>query len=243
MLKKSIIKLAGSILVSALLAALLSLVIVLSIGGIGSTSADSVSSVSSGLAAATSSQTSSTETVSSSQTNSSSQVSTATSSTSKTIYTVGGIIDTTAGKIVLGLLGIFITFALVYSTGWREGNKDPNKIKFGHMTKFMPKGFISGALATIPFIIYATIYLIVDANAHGTPAGITVGAIFRGLNMQYIVLNENWINYPAACYLVLLLYPLAAGLGYIMGFKNIVLMSRLVYKKKPDSKYMKKLKR
>lgn len=232
MLKKSIAKFSGSIFGSALLAAILSLLIILSLGAIGAKNVTTPAASSSGTAS------------SSSAVNSTSSQLTATSSaTTKSIYSEGGIIETTAGKLFLGISGILITFALIYSTGWREGNKDPNKIKFGHMKKFMAKGFVAGAFSTIPFIIYTTVFLIVNSNANGTIPGITIGAIYRALNMQYIVFSDAWLNIPAVCYLLLLIYPIAAGIGYIMGFRGIMLISRLVYKKKPDSKYMKNLKR
>lgn len=248
MLKKSIARLSGSIFGSAMLAAIVSLLIIMTFGGIGAQNVSTPAASSSGSVSSSSSQSSSSSESSSSESvassaSSSSQITATSSVNKKSMYSVGGIIDTTAGKLFLGISGILITFALIYSTGWREGNKDPNKIKYGHMKKFMAKGFVAGAFSTIPYIIYTTVFLLVNAYAKGSMTSMTIGAIYRALNMQYIVFSDTWLNYPAVCYSLLLIYPIAAGIGYIMGFRGIVLISRLVYKKKPASKYMKNLKR
>lgn len=246
MLKKTTLSLSRSLIGSSVLAIVLSIFIVLMLGGIGAkpstsssstsnTSAISSSSVTSSSASSASSSVSSSSAASSAATSSSAQVAFATSE--------GGLISYPAGRVSLGLICVLIYFGLVYSTAWREGNRDPNRVKYGHIKKFMAKGFVAGLIASIPYFIITTLFVISRASAEST-FGTVMNIIYRFVNIQYVVFGDGFLKYPICCFALLLVLPVAAELGYLAGYRNLIIITKIVYKnqKKKDGSYRKSIK-
>lgn len=243
MLKQTTLKLSLSIFLNALGAALLCVIIVMTFGAIGSKSS-SDSSSSSSLTSSYSSNSSSASSVTSNSENATSTSSSTSSSmmTEKIEISTGGLIENPVGKIILGLISNLIVFGLVYSACWNEGSRDPNRIKYGHMDKFMLKGLVAGAIAIIPLIIYTIIFLIFKINNPDITATTVMEIIYRLLNMGFVVYGDGWIGNPVASFAVLLIYPLTSTLGYFAGFKQFQIMPKLVYKDngKPKNKRQQK---
>lgn len=238
MLKKTTIKLAFSILGASVISVILSLIIVMTVGSFGAKSATSSSSTSGGVSSAVSSSTAV------SQQNSTSSSLSATQS----LNSEGGLISNTAGKVFLGIISMLIYIALVYSVAWQEGNKDPNRIKYGHMNKFMAKGLVAGLLASIPYAILTTAFVVSQAILKEKITGIVINTVYRIFNIQYIVFGDGFLKFPVVCFLLLLVLPAISTVGYIAGYHKIVLISKIIYKnqKKSDGTYRKgvmKLKR
>jgi hypothetical protein len=242
MLKKSTIKLAGSVLGGSLIAVILSLLIVMMLGGIGAKSNTSSSSTLSGTSSAASSS-ASTSAASSSAVSGQDGASSLSSETSQPVYSEGGLISHTAGRLFLGIISILIYIAIVYNTAWQEGNKDPNRIKYGHMDKFMAKGLVAGLLASIPYAVLTTVFIVSQAISQNGTAGIVINTLYRFLNIQYIVFGDGYLNYPFLCFLLLLVLPAISMAGYIAGYHRIVFISKIIYKnqKKKDGTYRKNI--
>jgi hypothetical protein len=246
MLKKTTIKLAVSLFTSSVLATILSSLIILMLGGIGSHSASSSSSSSktSGVSnsSAVSSIQSSAASASTQSKGASVSASTATGKGTKAVsvsslYSTGGLISYSFGKFILGTLSIIITLAILYSTAWHEGTRDPNRIKFGHMKEFKLKGLVAGLLANIPMFILTTIFFISSAVTSTNAFGMVISILYRIANIQYIVFSDAFLYVPIVCYLLLLIMPVISELGYLAGRRNISLVSKLVYNnKKPVGK-------
>lgn len=248
MLKKTTISLGWSILGSSVIGVIIAIFIVMSFGSIGSravttTSSSTYSASYVSSSAATSSATSGV----SSAVSGSSAVSSGTSSSVQVALPVseGGIISSTAGRAIMGLICILIFLSLIYSTAWKEGNRDPNRVKYGHMKKFMAKGFVAGLLAAIPYFIITTLFVVSQLSSPNDTFGIVMNIIYRFTNIQYIVFNDSYVKYPVYCYLLLLLLPAAAEIGYLAGYRNLVLLTKIIYKnpKKKDGTYRKSVAR
>lgn len=250
MLKQTTLKLAGALFGASILGIVISIIIIFTFGGIGShsVSQNSSSQGTSASSSVSSSANSSAASQSSSEVSSSLSTTSSTSSTPAIQYSTGGVIGNPVGKVFLGGLSILIVFSILYNTAWKEGDKDPNRIRYGHMKKFMAKGLVAGLLSIIPYIIYTTVFLIMNAAIPNTMAQLTVGVIYRVLNMQFIIIGDGWLNYPIVCYALLLIYPLASTIGYITGYKGIIIWTKIIYKdngktSKRRQKYLDRLKK
>lgn len=208
MLKKTTYKLSLSILGSFVIGFILSFFIVISLAPLGA------KSVSQSSSAPTSSSSSSV-------------------SYFESEATEGGIVATTGGRLFLMAIAILITEGFIYSCSWREGNRDPNRVKYGHMKKFMPKGFVAGLLSIIPNFILTILMLATDGMKNAF--GIIVNAVYRIANIQFVIFGDGYMKFPIACFALLLVVPIASGLGYISGWYNFAIIPKLVYKKKKSA--------
>ena len=140
-------------------------------------------------------------------------------------------------KTVLVLYSAFcgaVTLGLIYSTAWKQGNKDLNMVNYKHMKKNMLRGLISMAIALAPgFLFYClSIPLFLDKTDERFYIG-----VFKFINMQwggFIILLEG-LSASLTC--LVLIFPLAvATASYIAGYKDIVVFEKLIYKKDKSPK-------
>lgn len=217
MLKQTTVKLALSILGTSFIAVVLAFIILLTFGSIGAGSAGSASSAASGSSAVSSSAASSSA--------ASGQGAPAAAGAAT------GLLGSLAGRIVLGGVCILIGAALIYSTAWREGNRDPNRVHYGHMRKFPAKGLVAGLLASIPYFLLWLAFLLSQSAAAGSSAAVVLEVVYRICNLQYVVLNDAVIRLPAACFVFLLPLPLFSAAGYLAGYRHFAILPLLMYKK------------
>lgn len=216
MFNKNTFKLGMSILGSAIISIILSFIFVITFGTIGAASSNASSSaVSSGASSA----------------------GTAAKSAAQA---TAGIIDYPAGRILIGVICVLIYLGLIYSTAWREGDKDPNRVKYGHIKKCMAKGFAASLFTSIPFIIIYAVYLVTNLINPKDLSAIISAALFRATNIQFIVFNSDIVNLPILCFIFLLPLPIISGLGYIAGYKHFSITSKIVYKSKKSTNNAKK---
>lgn len=221
MLKKTTLKLSASIFGYSIVGFLLTFFIVVTFGSIGATKETTTASSSS--ASSASSQISSSSASASSQTK-----------INGITYSKGGVIESPAGRSILGIICVMISEGLLYSVAWREGNRDPNRVKYGHMNKFMLKGLIAGFIAMIPDFIL-TIAFLMSALFATIPAAV-INAVYRVVNLQFVIFSDKYLGYPLACIALLLVVPVFTCIGYITGWHNFALLPRIVYKSKKNQK-------
>lgn len=236
MLKKTTIMLGLSVLGASFISIILSFIIVMTLGGIGAKNVKSSSSAS----ASSSVKVSSSSTLSKQSGTTSSSLSSSTSS-SATLYTEGGLVSHTAGKVFLGVICMLVYIGIIYSSAWHEGSKDPNRVKYGHINKFMAKGFVAGLIASIPYAALTTTYLVAQAAFSKSTAGFIIDSVYRILNIQYVVFGDGFLAFPVACVLLLLVLPTMAEVGYLAGYHQFTMMSKILYKnpKKRNGAYRK----
>lgn len=216
MLKQTTLKLSLSILSTSLVAVVLTFIILLTFGSIGASSKSSASSAASSLSSSVASGQGAASAAAAGQPASGAE---------------GGLLGSLAGKIFLGGACILITAALVYTTAWHEGNRDPNRVNYGHMRYFPAKGLVAGSLASAPYFILWLCFLISHKVWAGSAAATVFEVVFRICNLQYVVLNDSLLQQPALCFVFLLPLPLFSAAGYLAGYRRFAILPRLVYKK------------
>lgn len=146
-----------------------------------------------------------------------------------------------AGNIVSLVLQTCIFVALIYSDVWLQGDRDRNAVNFGRMTADKWRGLKVGLLASIPAIVsfvllvaeklvgfwgaYATLYRLL----HITFYPIMVWSM--GVNVAATAAGVSWGGILAAGIPVLVL-PVVTTVAYLLGYAQIALGERMVYKKK-----------
>lgn len=152
---------------------------------------------------------------------------------------------TGSGKAIFLTLTQIFSFIMVIAFAshsvYTQGNKDSNLVRIGHIKKDILKGFKVGLIGNIPFIALFVLMCVMAAGA--APAFKTVWYSF--LNSHYYSLII-WITGSATevsqlgilqyvlLFLLQLIVPAISGIAYVLGFKDINLWDKIVYKKEVD---------
>ena len=128
--------------------------------------------------------------------------------------------------------GILIVF--FYPHLWQIGAKDSNAVHFGHRKARPAFGFVVGALANLPGVLlfaaalmYRKVPVVLYSFVHS--AFYAVVRTAAGKAELFSQLSQRAVLYLAATFLVL---PVICGVGYLLGYKDIAVGERLMYKKK-----------
>lgn len=134
---------------------------------------------------------------------------------------------------------IAILISFIYPSLWQLGCKDSNLVRFKHKSEDIFKGLKIGVIASIPSIIFFAIILICGIGAYSKlPA-----SLYKFVNCQYFSFIElilkntvtvgdiNAIQY-FLLFLLLLIIPATAFISYLLGYKDISISEKFIYKKK-----------
>lgn len=133
---------------------------------------------------------------------------------------------------------LIILFAFIYSQLWKAGNKDFQAVKIGKKTEDVLRGLKVGLMASAPhFILFLCLVFIPKFKT----------AIYIIANYHYFMINNSIIGdlkfanqIGVSQYLLLFLpflfVPIAATVAYIIGYKDISISEKLVYKKTTTQK-------
>lgn len=131
--------------------------------------------------------------------------------------------------VIVLIINVLVLCVLLYSKSYEEGFKDPNRVKYGRMDYFIYKGFVSGLLADIPFIL---IYLVLIICWFFKLKFFDVMWIIMNIfNLQYFPSVSILKQFPIALVVTLLPIPLVSGISYILGYKQITITRKFIYKK------------
>lgn len=146
------------------------------------------------------------------------------------------------GKVVFlaltQILASIMVIAFASNAPYKQGFKDYNMVKIGHMNNDILKGFKIGLIGNIPFFALALVLIIMACGM--APAFKTVWyAFLNGHFYSLIILISNGaqtVSEMGAFQLILLaliqfIAPVISGVAYIFGFKGINLAEKIVYKK------------
>ncbi len=125
----------------------------------------------------------------------------------------------------------------VYIPFWEYGDRDNNLVLFNKRNKDLTYGLKVSLLVVIPYLFSSVLLLLYKL---GVPSWTLL--IYRIVNVQFIyVINylvdiENaaatsWFS-VVICMLLPLYTVLVASVGYILGYKQISLKEKLIYKSK-----------
>lgn len=133
-------------------------------------------------------------------------------------------------------LVLFINF--VFPNLWERGNKDANLAAFGHIKDDKLRGFKTGLAAIVP---YAVFYLILFLNISGFSAKFPlfiVKFLFSSFYSVYELIIGDLMLFGQLksiqillLFVTLLIVPIITGLAYYLGYKNISISQKLIYKK------------
>ncbi len=152
---------------------------------------------------------------------------------------------TGAGKAIFlistQILSMIMIVAFASNSPYKQGFKDANLVKIGHTKRDVLKGLKIGLIGNIPFFAITILMIIL---ATGTaPAFRTVWYAFLSGHFYSIimwitggVLTVGEISTVQYVWLVLVQFtvPVISCVAYILGFKEINLAEKLVYKKEVE---------
>ena len=147
-----------------------------------------------------------------------------------------------SGEAAFLIIGALFTLSLagtiIYSYIWKEGNKDLNLIRFGRAKLDKFKGVKIGLVSMSPCILFLiTVFVGKNSFAKGLPV-----ILFKYLNASMfsvidIVCGDAVYFSDLAIWryilllFVLLLVPVFFGIAYYVGYKDILISDKLIYKK------------
>lgn len=140
--------------------------------------------------------------------------------------------------IISEIFMLLLLASFPYTVLWPQGDRDKNKVQFGHMAEDKLRGLKVGLIAGIPSYI-GYILLIFSHMKIFTP---TYYGIFRLMNMPFMPLLDRMaggvqvrsaadISLPGllGMAVTILLVPLICHLAYTLGYKQISLIEKFVY--------------
>lgn len=147
----------------------------------------------------------------------------------------------TGANVVALLFQLMLFFTLIYANIWKIGNQDLNAVKFKRKEEDKLRGLKIGLIAAIPSALSYVLLLV--EKAVGFWSGYT--ALYRlghlslyplitwafGTNVSNTVAGVGWGGIALAAVPVVIM-PLVAAVSYRIGYADILLGEKIVYKKK-----------
>lgn len=136
------------------------------------------------------------------------------------------------GRALCQLLNFSAAFSLVYSAAWTVGFADRNRVKSGYAKEDPAKGIKAGLLAAVPFMVPSVLLAL-------SKAGVLTGGflyVFRLLTPVFFplyyslfpasqLISEIGFLSIAVSFLLPLVFPVIAGAGYFLGYRDTRLSS------------------
>lgn len=157
-----------------------------------------------------------------------------------TTYKVRSVLDGTGRTVFLTItqaLNMIIVISFASNSVYKQGFKDANLVRTGHLKVDNLKGFKIGLIANVPFFVLFAIVVVLSIFV---PSFRTVWYAFLNSHFYSFVL---WISGDAdiisklsilqfvLLFALQLIVPIISGVSYILGFKEINFTDKLVYKK------------
>lgn len=142
--------------------------------------------------------------------------------------------------IVSQALSLILVISFASSGVYKQGFRDANLVKTGHMSYDKFKGFKIGLIGNIPFFVLFALLIVfalgVAPNflmswyAHLNSFFYSIIYLISGSNDGITACELNALQY-VLLFLVQLLVPVICGTAYILGYKGINLREKVVYRK------------
>ena len=141
--------------------------------------------------------------------------------------------------VIAQLVGLSTTALFIYPTVWECGNKDSNRVNFGRIKEDKLRGFKIGLAAMLPFFLLFIALIIFALGAYEKFAVI----LYKFINcyafgfLDFIIGDAVYVSdlafwqYPLI-FITLFIVPVIAYIAYILGYKDISVIEKIVYKKK-----------
>lgn len=139
---------------------------------------------------------------------------------------------------VTQIICLIMLLMFIYPNLWDRGTRDNNLVSFGHAVEDKLKGLKVGLIASIPSALF---FIFLLATKAGISAKLPVGVLRLMYSSTYsfnylicgkaMTLGELSYGQLVGMAALLLIVPLAAYVSYMLGYKNISIGEKLVYKK------------
>ena len=127
----------------------------------------------------------------------------------------------------------------IYPEIWHNGTTDSNLVKFKHKNEDKLKGFKIGAVAAVPNYLFLVFLVIAKLGVFPSfPVALykflnsSVYSFIQVIIGSVITVSELSAWRLALLFILPLLIPVVSGISYILGYNNISIGEKLVYKKK-----------
>ncbi len=145
---------------------------------------------------------------------------------------------TNTAYAIAGSICVIMACALIYNEMWKYGDKDRTAVKYKGQTENKLKGFWVGAIATSPAIVLLLILTILKSSISKSVSLLLYGLVNTYL-YDFIVLIANGDKYFGdfsilqilIIFLLLLIVPIASGISYFLGYSEISIGEKVIYKK------------
>lgn len=142
-------------------------------------------------------------------------------------------------NILAQIFSLVLISGVIYGTVWEKANKDISAVKFERVSENKWRGLIMGSIASIPSCIlfvllilskfeilspnFLSTYRLLNSHFHG------ILTLIYSSASSAADLSDLQILY---CGLLLLYLPVLCGVAYLLGYKDIKIFEKIVYKKK-----------
>jgi len=144
--------------------------------------------------------------------------------------------------VVSQIFCLLLLLTFIYSPLWEIGIKDNNLVKFGHKSEDKLRGLRCGLLASIPYGIFViAIFVLRYCTSVKFPT-----VFIKFVNAPFYTLTElvigksmtlDEVSFIKLLGLLIIggLVPLISYISYLIGYKDISLSEKLLYKKKKNN--------
>lgn len=145
------------------------------------------------------------------------------------------------GQSVFTTLSLLFTLSLagtlIYSSVWKEGNKDLNLMRFNRISEDKYKGLKIGFVASAPYLLMLLV-LLIGKNSFAKTMPII---LYKWLNSSFYSIIDIICGKTIAfgnleiwrfilLFLVQLILPAFCAFAYYIGYKDILISEKLIYK-------------
>lgn len=142
--------------------------------------------------------------------------------------------------LIISEVFCFLLFCgIIYPRIWQNGTNDSNLVRFKHKNEDKFKGFKIGAVAAVPNYLLLIFLVIAKLGAFPNfPMALykflnsSVYSFIEIISGRAITVSELAVWRLALLFILPLLIPVIAGISYILGYKNISVGEKLIYKNK-----------
>lgn len=141
--------------------------------------------------------------------------------------------------VISQIICISTTAFFVYPSVWSYGNKDNNRVHFGRINEDKLKGFKVGIASMIPFFLLFIMLVVFALGVYKNFALI----LYKFLNCyafgfldfifgKAVCAGELKLWQFALIFVTLMIVPIVSHIAYLLGYKDISLIEKIIYKKK-----------
>ncbi len=144
----------------------------------------------------------------------------------------------TVFKAVAGVITIIILLSFMYNEMWKFGDNERTNVKYRGHTEQKNKGFIIGLIATVPSFLLFAVFTVLKSSVTKSVSLKIYGFLNPYLHNFIQIITNGSLTFGDIKFwqilvilLLLSLVPVACGISYLLGYNEISIGEKFVYKK------------